>query len=531
LPIGRARVFATKWLLGALWMVLLVTWAWASTLRYGQKTEVIPFSEALDVLVAVIVFALTAWSFAAMAGMLGRHRYTVWIALLFTIGAAADVGQLSPDDMPVFRLLGDRTAMARGSASTADLLWALAIALTCVLAAAALALIGSGAMASALARRMTARERVFTLVAALVAGFVYVAIEGKRQKPPFDVVDATYVQGKHARIGVMATADMASEQLLSLSSRIAADVDRVLELVGVPTNKPAIFVMPQQGIDRSVVERASLSGHEGIVLRASPEVPHAKLRAQVVHELVIDYTLRRALREDRHVFLDGLAAYQSSRDDAAARELDWLRFAHLTTPIDERMLTRWEETSERLGTCSADALSFAVIETLWGQLGQPKLNALLRALFTRPPDDARVLFDASPAEQLARVGLSWAELARRVEARRQSERAARASTLASIASPTGRITATRTKDRGVKVEAEVEGAIAYRVLYTALGAWTRLAHPLSRLDVRGAQDATAVTAVVPVSEPRGSRLFAAIELDDPVLLCPVRIHAERLVMP
>ena len=275
-----------------------------------------------------------------MAGMLGRHRYTVWIAVLFTIGAAADVGQLSPDDMPVFRLLGDRTAMARGPVPTPDLLWALAITLACVLAAAALALIGSGAMASALSRRMTARERVFTLVAALVAGFVYVAIEGKRQKPPFEVVDATYVQGKHARVGVMATADMAGEQLLSLSSRIAADVDRVLELVGVPTNKPAIFVMRSKASTGPWSARIAQRprGHRAARFAGGPGRQVARSGgARARHRL---HAAPRA-REDRHVFLDGLAAYQSSRDDAAARELDWLRFANLATPIDARMLTRW----------------------------------------------------------------------------------------------------------------------------------------------------------------------------------------------
>ena len=77
----------------------------------------------------------------------------------------------------------------------------------------------------------------------------------------------------------------------------------------------------------------------------------------------------------------------------------------------------------------------------------------------------------------------------------------------------------------------MKGASQYRVLYGALGAWTRTPHPLTRLDVRAVHGVELARATIPVSQARGSRLFAAIELDDDVLACPIRIHAERLVLP
>jgi hypothetical protein len=542
LPIRRSHVFATKWLLGALWVALLMAVAWASVLRHQQKTEVIALGDALHVLSATLMFATAAWSFAVMAGMLGRHRYTVWIALLITVAVAVDAGNLSPEEIPVVNLLSDRVAMARGAAPWASFAWAGALTVLFVAGAAALALVGSGAIASTLARRMTARERVFLLVSVLVAGFVYSAVTGKRQKPAFDVADAEYVRGKHARIGMMATADMASEQLLELCRLIADDVDAAIEALGIvhttpagARSEPAIFVMPQQGLDRTVIERAALSEHEGIVLRAAPNVPRSALRAQVVHELVNDASLHRALHEDRHVLLDGFALALATRADPEARELAWLRFASHASPIDARRLTRWEETMEQLGFCTADALAFATVEVAGEALGQAKLRTLLRSLFRRPHDDVRVLLEEPPAAQLARAGLPWPELARRIEARRVELRARFAAQLSGIPARKAWIEASRSPTRGASVRAHVEGAVAYRVMYAALGPWTSLPQPVARLDVRGAHDAIEqkrrVTGTVPIALPKGSRLFVAIDIEEPVLQCPLRLTSKRVVMP
>jgi hypothetical protein len=538
LPIGRTRVFVTKWLLGALWVQLLIAAAWASVLRYQRRSEVIATIDALNVLLAVSVFALTAWAFAAMAGMLGRHRYTVWVAMLFTLGVAVDAGNLSPEDIPVLNLLSDRVAMARGAAPMPDLLWAAGLALAFSIAAAALALIGSGAIASTLARRMTARERVFLLASVLVAGFVYSVVEGKRRKPAFEVADATYVQGRHARIGVMATEDVTGEQMLALCRLIAADVDAAIEALGLalygPSGakiQPAIYVMPQQGLDKRLIERASLSGHDGIVLRAAPDVPAPVLRAEVLHQLIGDASLNRAAREDRHVLLDGYAERVALRDDVAGRELSWLRFASIDRPLDARGLVRWEETMEQLGQCAANALSFAVVDALEAELGAARSKVLLRSLFGRPHDDARVLLEAEPSEQLDRAGTSWGSIASRLEAQRKALRVQRATELAIIPERSARLEATRSPTRGVTVRAHVRGAVAYRVLYAPLGPWTVLPTPLARLDVRGAHDAQTVSSTVPVSLPRGSRLFTAVEVDDPTLQCPQRLLARRLVLP
>src|SRR5690606_35899066 len=86
LPLGRARAFATKWLLGCVLSMLTAVLAWAWTVETIVETEALGLRDALAPLPAVLTFWFTAWCFASMAGMLGRYRYVVWaIAALLVI--------------------------------------------------------------------------------------------------------------------------------------------------------------------------------------------------------------------------------------------------------------------------------------------------------------------------------------------------------------------------------------------------------------------------------------------------------------
>jgi hypothetical protein len=428
--------------------------------------------------------------------------------------------------------------MARGPADAHDIAVALGLTALFTAAAAALALIGSGAIASALARRMTARERVFLLVSALVIAFVYAAIEGKRQKPAFELADATIVAGKHARIGLMATQDLGREQMLVLCRKIAHDVDSAVEALGLSwlgprgaPRQPTVYVLPQQGLDKRLVERASLGLQDGIVLRAAPSVEESVLRVQVLHELISDATHHRATREDRHLLLDGFVEWLVLHGDPAARARSRLRFASIERPVAPVQLERWEESMEQLGPCAANALAHASVEALASTLGEEGLYRLLRALFARQPDDVRVLFEERPSAQLARAGVPWHTIAARVETERKRLREERARELAAIPERTADIEVKRSPKRGVSVLGRVRGATAFRLLYSPLGPWTRAPASPARLDVRGADGAREVSGTVPISLTKGSRVFAAIDVEEPLLQCSRRLRAARLVLP
>ncbi len=528
LPIGRTRVFATKWLLGALWTGLLTAGAWAYTLVQQRKVEVIALPDALHVLHATATFVLTVWSFAAMAGMLGRHRYTAWIAAIVLLAVAVDSGGLATDEIPVARLLGEPVRMARAAVPWSALLEAWAIAALCTAAAAALALVGSGAMASVLAKRMTVRERVFMLAAGITAIFLYQTLRDEREKPPFALAAAEYAPSKHAHVGVMPTQDFDVQSAAELAGLIGADVDSLIEALELDV-RPTIFVLPQQGLDRWVIERAALSGNSGIVLRVAPNVPRDTLRAEVLHSVLVDFTLRRALKEDRHVLLDGFVAWWALRDDPVARERWWLRAAAAPLPVTGDRLTRWLETSEQLGECLALSYAFASVDTLAQRIGPAKLLELMRALWREPRDDVRVLFETSPREQLERVGMSWSSLAQHTERARQAAQVRNAQLLARRPRLRGELEVATSEKRGVTIESGLQGAPAYWVRYAYLEPWAQYGQDMSRFDVRGTDESARGT--LPMSPRSGSRLFARIEVEDPVLDCPIAVLAKRIELP
>jgi hypothetical protein len=251
----------------------------------------------------------------------------------------------------------------------------------------------------------------------------------------------------------------------------------------------------------------------------------------VLHELIGTASHERASREDRHVLLDGFSEWLVLRIDPEARALSQLRLASVERPITAEQLERWEESMEQLGPCVAGAVAFATADVLASTLGEAPFYRLLGALFSRQPHDVRLLFEERPSARLARAGAPWQTIAARVEAERRRWRQERARELAAIPRRSATISAQRSARRGVSVQGRVRGAAAFRLLYAPLGPWTRVPASLARLDVRGAPAAAEVAGTVPISLPKGSRVFAAVEVEEPLLECPRRLHATRLVLP
>jgi len=524
LPLGRARVFWTKWLLGLGLVAIATLGAWYGSLRWIRRSEVLDWRGALAVLGCVALFNLTGWAYAAMAGMLGRYRYLAWLAgplLAYTVHDAAGI---PIEELPAFRLLGEDVAMARPQVGALALVQAGSLALVCAGAGMLLATAGSGAIASTLARRMTTRERVFIVSASITGLALLTALESKPEPPPFELTEGEIVADGLARVAVMPTGELDAARASELARVISRDADTLIDRLGVSA-QPRVFVLPQQGLDRTVMQRAVLSGAQGIVLRVAPDAPRPQLRALVLHSLVADVTLQRALKEDRHVLLDGLSAYWAVRDDPAARERLWSRAAASAAPLSAERLQRWAETSEQLGSCLADASAFAVFATLEGALGQSALWTLLRGLFSRPHDDVRVLFEPSVAQRLQRAGLSWSRLAALSERARLAARARNAAVLALRPSYRASVSASATRDRGRTVAIALAGSPQYFALYQVLLPWTPGVDGMSRFDVRKAR------AVLPLSPPRGSRVLVALEVEDATLDCPVRVLARRVDVP
>jgi ABC-type transport system involved in multi-copper enzyme maturation permease subunit len=521
LPIGRTRTFVSKWLLGCALLLLTAWLAWAATLAFVRRTEVLDSAAAHGALLCAVTFCFTVWSFAALAGMLGRYRYIVWGAVGLAALIATDVGGIPFFDLPVLKLLGAGMQMAVAMPARSAFVVALAIAAGCAAGAAALALTGSGAMASTLSRRMTAREVVFTVVAFLAVATVAFTLEPKPVRPPFDLVEGEQFRGKWVAVGVRPAATFDATAALALAKDIAADADALIDALHLDVHPP-IFVLPQRGLDREVMQRAELGEADGIVLKVAIDAPRENVRMLVLHSLLTDATLDRGMKDDRHVLLDGLSSYWALRGDEHARELWWLRAAAVDEPLPPERLTAWSETSERLGDCKAVAVAYGVFDSLVARIGLDAALGLARGLFAKPPDDARVLFERRPAAALAAAGVDWDELAADAAAARDAARARHAAELALRPKVTASVDWHTTAARGTEIETTVTGAPRYAAYYRVLSPWTTDAGDMPRLDVIGSR------GVLPLSPPRDARVLAAIEVDDPVLDCPDRVLAERL---
>jgi ABC-type transport system involved in multi-copper enzyme maturation permease subunit len=129
LPIGRARAFATKWLLGCGLMLLATGLAWVVTLRFARRTEVLASDAAIGVLWCAAAFSVAVWSFAALAGMLGRYRYIAWGAAAAVALLAVDVAGVPLLGLPIIRC---QTQMATALPETSAFIYALAVAGLCI---------------------------------------------------------------------------------------------------------------------------------------------------------------------------------------------------------------------------------------------------------------------------------------------------------------------------------------------------------------------------------------------------------------
>jgi hypothetical protein len=515
LPIGRARVFATKWLLGCGFMLVTAWLAWALTLRFVRRTD------AAGSLACAAAFAAAVWSFAALAGMLGRYRYIAWTAVVAAVLLAINVAGIPFYDLPVIRLLGQDVQMAYALPDPTDFAYALIVTVACTAGATTLALAGSGAMASTLSQRMTARERVFALVALIAVGTLSYTLQRKPVRPPFEIAQGERFQGRWTRVGVLPTEALDAPAAQRLARSIANDTDTLIDALDLDIHPP-VFVLAQQGLDRHVMQRAALRVEDGIVLKVAPNAPVDHVRMLVLHSLLADATLGRGMKEDRHVLLDGLSTYWALRNDEAARERWWLRAAAVPDPLPPDHLTAWAQTSERFGECLSLAIAFSVFDAFAQRVGQDTaLQSMKRVLIT-PPNDVRVLLERSPAAALATAGVDWDSLAAAAAAARGDARMRHAASLARRPALEASVEWRESVEVGAAIETTLSGGARYAAYYRVLGPWTADAGDMSRFDVLGS------SAVLPLSPPRNARVLTAIEVDDEILDCPVRVLAKRL---
>ena len=478
--------------------MLLTAWlAWRVTLRVRSPHRSAASADAVGVLWCAAVFCVTVWSFAALAGMLGRYRYLAWVALVAAVLFAIGIAGIPFFDLPVIRLLGQDVQMAIAIPESTRFRLRARVAVPCAVGAAALALAGSGAMASTLAQRMTARERVFALVALIAVSTISYTLDPKPVQPPFEITGRRAIRGSMDARRRAADRNVRCRAARLLARTIADDADSLIDALDLGVHPP-VFVLPQQGLDRDVMQRAAfersrrhrIEGRTECALRPRPNAGPAFAASRRDAQPRVERGPPRAARRACDVL--GAARGRSGARAMVATRRGRRRAVAGGCPhgmgADHRAARRVSVPCDRV-QCVRHPRAAS-----WQRRRPTVDEGDIRHAKRRRASAAR----ATPCCRARRSGVDWASLAaaaRARGARASATRRARARPLLDAA-----VDWRSTAGQGIAIETTLSGAARYAAYYVCCPPHgRRTPATMSRLDVLGS------SAMLPLS-PRATRV-------------------------
>ena len=538
LPVSRHQVLAVKWLLGFVLLLLplavcLAVTVWASRgqvlLTPGYVGLVAIRSASFTVLVYALAFAI---------GLTGRYRYLVWGVLAMCVVVAETQWQLAVSQWPPFYLVQVSMVYERALLPLSAVLITWGAALTLVAATFGLALAAQGSLVVALSRRMAPREKAGMTIAILALLTVVSILDVRKEKPVFVLKDALLSQsGPLVAVGEGGADDQEHGHAQALANALSADLAHLRQYLALP-REPSLSVLPDDALDGDLFQRAELPNADGVVVRAAfarDQFDRAGFRAYALAAWLQWHTRERAAKEDRRWLLDGFAQWMAARALPQQEQALALRAAFAARALQRRRigtgtaLRQWLSVREQLGTCLSDALAWRMVSSMAGQMGAQRFQSLARAvLAARPPADARAsLFEPGVATLLARAGApDIAALARQFDSTLNGEQMRLAASLDRIALPAVAFKAQPMEGSTYEVHYLVgkpnDQARPFSVRYVELGPWDAALPPESLVRVDSER-----SGVLPASFARGTRLFTAVELREPLLGCSVRLAARR----
>lgn len=523
LPLTRARVLTTKWVVGAVWTLVPVVAMLLAAAVYGRTHAQLEPAFVAAIGARMACFALFFWALAFLVGVLGRYRYVTWGALIIGMYLLDKHLQTSVDRLAPLQLL-DETLIIEGAAVPwVALVGTLGLTAGLVLATAAVTLGGEGAWVAALAHRMSHREKVGFVVALVVPMALSSVFEARKKKPAFDLSEAVKSRERELIVGVARPEDLSEDAAKHLASALASDLSGLVAYLGM-TELPAVFVVPDAAIDGDLFMRAELPAADGVVLKGALGSDRFDLdgfRAFAAREVMTWHSRGRVTKEERRWLLDGFALGWPARENPARQKLLTARARAAAAALQPsaRTFAQWESTRETLGDCLADALAFEAVGVALEGLTADERRALIRdALGVRPPDDARAwLTERSTEALLEQHGAPTLDaLAAKLRDRLAAGEAAPFASLeVSGEKLGGRLYELRFAPRGGLPD-------TFALRYFTLSPWSA---ELTRADL-GRFDATGA-GVLPTTVVKGERLFVAAEVRDDALQCTLRVGARR----
>ena len=569
LPIRRWEMVALKYVFGFGLIAAAAGLSLAATTLAALSREAIDARFVGIVALRTLAWTFFLWSFFFAMGFVGRFRIPIYLGILLALATLNQVTAFELERFGPVAVLAN-LPFEREQAPVEALAVTFGLGAGATALAFVLALIHEGSVAESLARRMSQREK-----AAIGVLFVFLILamtffEERRDKEPYSFPDLAVLTSDDSAIEVLYLSDDRLADAEALLGHLERELAALRSELGWD-ELPQLRIAYSPSLDAGIFDRGELERNEGILVRANFERTERwdprELGAYVVGLVLDEATEDRARFEPKAWLRDGFAHWWSVRGTSPNAPLDLaslcdpasplrphiLRamWTHGAEPLDEDRLRTWRRYRERHGEALAEASALSGLLVLDERAGRSAVMELARAVFGRKPhNDLRELV-YEWRRPMSRVfekatELDWHGFVDewRAELEQLSARPSCQEALAEAPEGTGSIdvelgTGT-VRDIVYQLEFSEplpEGTLA-TLVHTRL---TPFDDELERHDLRRVErvwPAGARQAIwrLPGFYSQGSRAFLALEIESEALgsrgrSCPIRLHAERRLLP
>lgn len=398
LPLPRWRMLAVKFLLG------LVTLLGSVGLALGFAWWRARHSEAMTpqfVWLLALKSAGWVWFFYTLCfahAFLGRYRVVFAVAVLFGLLFASAAGfELSA--VGPFALVDSRFGYERLIVPREALISTAALGAALTGLGFTLGLVRDATVASLLAEKMSAREKIFLTLLVFAALMVGTSLS-ERQKAAVPVLIPGAVESRHGVVQVLASAAVdapskAETAALAAAARdMAEKLDALAEYLDCRTF-PVIFLVHRRDLDANEFINGDLKPRQGVLVRVNltaDEFRTDALEDWLLREALVVHRGGLAGRERNAWVLDGIPWWwrqseHGTKDalDAAARSAAG---AVLPADFSRRHLHAWYAWRDKIGEDKARQFAGAGLAVLAKERGTEAQRQFLRAMFSQalPPD-------------------------------------------------------------------------------------------------------------------------------------------------
>lgn len=401
LPLPRWRMLLVKYLLGLIviqgivLIILLV--AWSSSLGAERMT---PRFATLLVLKSVGWTAcLYALCFAH--AFLGRYRIAFGVILVLALHTLKDLGVEIARFGP-FQLIGTKFPYERVHFPVEALWTTFGVALVLTALGFSLGLVRDATVASVLAEKMSAREKLFMGFLVFATFGMSVSLSGHyKTATPVELPGAIDAQEGAARVHATAAVDAPRADEIELLAKLARDTAHDLaELAAYLRcdSLPPLFIVHRRDLKPNEFQFGNLKHSQGLMVKVNltaPDFDPKRLRIWIHGYILVVRTKGLATRERNVWVIDGFIHWWGKRKGTPDHEKDWppvyaAAKGAMPASFSSKDLDRWFSLNQQIGEDNAEALAATGLASLAEHYGDEVCRTFLSDFFSRDyPGDVR----------------------------------------------------------------------------------------------------------------------------------------------